>query len=76
MKVTLPWDTHPNFPAEACGSKWVVLLGMMLEHKQYEDFHLSLFVLEKKNQPLLHLNIVIKFQFNLLIIIVFQLQIW
>jgi hypothetical protein len=21
MKVTLPWDTHPNFPAEACGSK-------------------------------------------------------
>jgi len=21
---------------------------MMLEHKQYEDFHLSLFVLEKK----------------------------
>jgi len=48
---------------------------MMLEHKQHEDFHLSLFVLGKKNQPLLHLNTVIKFQFNLLILIVFQLQV-
>lgn len=44
----VPWDTYPNLPVEACDSQWVVLLGRMLEHKQYKGFHLSLFVLQNK----------------------------